>query len=68
MGCYAITRTGDQEYDARHNERLAWNRVVESMERLCARPHDRADLERRQYERSKASYARAWQQLCEVTP
>lgn len=68
MAYYAGVPTGDKAYDAQANERHSWNRVVEALGRLCSTPPDHADLQRRQYERAKNAWGRAWRHLCEVRP
>ena len=68
MAFYAGVPSGDRAQDARANERHSWNRLVEALRRLSDTPIDRADLPRRQYERAKNAWSRAWRQLCKVSP
>lgn len=68
MGYYAVDRTDDPERDARHNERLAWHRVVRAMDILIACTAARRSLARRRWRTARAAYARAWRQLNGVSP
>jgi hypothetical protein len=68
MGYYAGVPTDDKELDARRNERLSWNRVVETLTALADTPLSHADLPRRRYETAKNAWGRAWRQLCRVSP
>ena len=64
---HAPLPSGDIELDARRNERLSWNKVVEAMRDLADSPLHHADLARRRYEMAKGLWIRHWLRLCQVT-
>lgn len=67
MVCYAGVPTGDKVHDARRNERLAWNRILETMRDLADTPLGlRVELVRRRYETAKSVWWRAYLRLDQV--